>query len=280
MKKYKKFFSIALLAVFVFSTGKYLLQMVDNAVSGSSQEQALSMATSDRTGGLASRMELPRFRDPEQMVSAQQKAAVYVPAPIPADPYVEELEQLDLSPLRQVNSDVIGWILIPDTAIHYPVVQGDDNDYYLNYTWDRKYNSAGAIFLESTNRRDMTEFHTILYGHNMVNKTMFAEIRNYTTQDYWQTHPYVYLLTETGIFRYEVYASYEAPVESDTYKMGMNQENTRQSFIDYTMEQSVIETGITPAVTDRILTLSTCSGMGHATRWVIHARLPMVEAPE
>lgn len=207
-------------------------------------------------------------KEPERM-------EVWVPAPVYDDPHVEALKETDLAALREVNEDVIGWIMIPDTVINYPLLQGEDNHYYLDYTWDGQENRVGSIFMESTNNPDLSDFHTIIYGHNLREKTMFSPIRNYKKQEFWEEHPYVYVVTDAGVYRYEIYSSYEAGVTSDTYRLGFKEQG-KQVFIDMGLEQSVISTGVTPEITDRILTLSTCTGNGHATRWVVQARLKMV----
>ena len=207
--------------------------------------------------------------------SEPEMVEVWVPVPVEDDPVVETLKETDLDALRQVNEDVIGWIMIPDTVIQYPLLQGEDNHYYLDYTWDKQQNRVGSIFMESTNSPDLSDFHTIIYGHNLREKTMFSPIRNYKKQTYWEEHPFVYVVTDAGVYRYDIYSSYEAGVTSDTYRLGFKEQG-KQVFIDMGLEQSVIDTGVVPETTDRILTLSTCTGNGHATRWVVHARLKMI----
>lgn len=248
------------------------MQLHNNSNADKSYQQAVALASASQ----------PKRTDQETHPVPKEAEAgptLYVPATVDADSHMDDLRKMDLDALRQVNPDVIGWILLPDTNINYPVVQGQDNEQYLEITWDGQENPSGSIFLEVLNQADMTEFHTILYGHNMINNTMFAPLREFSTLEHWKNHPYVYLITETGILRYEIYSAYQADVEGDTYKVGMQQDRTKQKYIDFTLEQSVIDTGITPAITDRILTLSTCSGMGYTTRWVVHARLPMVKVP-
>ena len=202
----------------------------------------------------------------------------WVPAPVEEeDPHLDTLAETDLDALRQVNEDIIGWILIPDTVINYPLLQGEDNDYYLKHTWQGKKNVAGAIFMEYRNEPDYEDFNTILYGHNMNNGSMFASLRRYAGEKYWKKHPYVYLATDAGVYRYEVFSAYRADVGSTTYGLSFQQEETRKEFLIHALENSKINTGVIPEITDRILTLSTCSGAGYSTRWVVHARLKMVQ---
>lgn len=211
----------------------------------------------------------PTLEEPEDATEAEtpQEQTVYV------DPYADALRNMDFTALREVNDDVLGWILVPGTVISYPLLQGNDNFYYLNHTWKKWTSVVGAIFMEHTNNPDLSDFNTIIYGHRMNNGSMFASLKYYKKQSYWSAHPYVYITDDNGSHRYEIFAAYEVSTAGDTYKLGFPTEQSKQNFIDYCLGQSVIDTGITPTVYDRILTLSTCTGNGHATRWVVQARL-------
>ena len=170
---------------------------------------------------------------------------------------------------------MVGWVLIPGTKVNYPIVQGTDNEHYLKVTWDGKPYAMGSIVLECTNTPDMTQFHTILYGHNMNDGSMFAALRSYSQEKYWKEHPYIYIANSEGCFRYEVFSSYQAQVDSSTYALEFDPDWGPEYFIATIQGKSRIQTGILPEPTDRILTLSTCAG-GYTTRWVVHARLKMV----
>lgn len=262
--------SCVLMAVFLFSTAKALRQMEDKANGSSTYEEALQIALSGDTGS-----------DPTEKTQPEETAAApsWIPAPIEGeDVHVQTLESLSLDTLREVNPDVLGWILIPDTMVNYPILQSEDNDYYLNRTWEGKKNSVGSIFLECSNTPDFTDFNTIVYGHNMRDGSMFAQIREYGNPSFREQHPFIYIRTDAGVFRYEIFSSYEAPVDSTAYRLGFSSENARSDFLAGTVKHSCFDAGILPEETDRILTLSTCSGRGYSTRWVAHARLKMIPA--
>jgi len=191
--------------------------------------------------------------------------------PVYVDPYADLFAAMDFAALRQVNDDVIGWIMVPGTPICYPLLQGDDNEYYLNHMWDQGIGSVGSIFLECQNDPALCDFHTLIYGHRMINGSMFSSLKNYTSLSYWQSAPYVYITTDEGTFRYDIFASYEAAVDSPTYQIFFSGEGSMQNFIDSCLERSVISTGIVPTLDDSILTLSTCTGAGYDTRWVVQA---------
>lgn len=205
---------------------------------------------------------------PEVQVTATPEAE---PTPVYVDPYADALQNMDFAALREKNEDVLGWIVIPGTKLSYPLVQGEDNDYYLDHTWRKNYNSVGAIFMECKCSADFSDYNTIIYGHRMNNRSMFGILLNYKNQSYWEEHPRIYITDDNGSHVYEIFSAHEVELESPIYWLGVTAQEHRQAFIDFSVERSVIDTGIVPTVDDRFVTLSTCTGSGHATRWVVQA---------
>lgn len=267
----RKILTALLAAVFLFSGAKLLIQQRENAAGSSTYQEALQLARSERKTA----------EEPAPVLSQAAPAEAepeWIVAPLDEeDPHVRDLENLDLEALRQVNPDVVGWIRIPDTPVDYPLMQGPDNDYYLNRTWDREPLSIGSIFLEYQTSPSLTDFNTIIYGHNMTTGAMFGSLRNYETLSYWEEHPYVYIRSDEGVYRYEIFSSYVAQVDSNAYGLAFSSERTQERFLAEITENSNIETPVHPEITDRILTLSTCSGIDYHTRRVVHARLPMIQ---
>ena len=218
----------------------------------------------------------------EQQPAASESAAAEEPAPVYIDPYAQALADMDFVALREQNTDVLGWIVIPNTKVSYPLVQGEDNDYYLNHAWRKTRSVVGAIFMEQQSSADLTDFNTIIYGHRMNNRSMFGRLLDYKKQSYWQDHPRFYITDDSGTHTYEIFAAYEPAVGSTPYCIRFSNDTEKQTFINYGLEHSVIETGVVPEVTDRIVTLSTCTGNGHATRWVVQGveRVETVEEAE
>jgi len=197
----------------------------------------------------------------------------------PEEPLPEEaadLLRLNLEALQAVNGDVVGWISIPNTQLSYPLVQGRDNQYYLTHSWRKKSSGGGSVFLESTNRRDLSDFHTIAYAHRMRNDTMFGTLKYYREQDFWRAHPSVYIVAGGSVYRYDIFSAEEASVKGIVYRLDLVASHLEEDFIRYCLDSSVYETGIVPESGDRFLTLSTCTGDGHATRWVVHAVLARI----
>lgn len=128
--------------------------------------------------------------------------------------------EVDFDALLQVNNDVIGWIYIEGTDISYPVLCGRDNQQYLFQSYEKKYLTAGSIFIDYRCSRDFTDSRTVVYGHNMHNGSMFGKLDKFTKESYMEKHPYVYILLPTGeTLKYEVKKAYKADVEGKVYDL-------------------------------------------------------------
>ena len=268
-KRTKKWLSAVLAVICLGSLGLYGAYRLDLGSGSETYAEAEALA-----------LQAPQAQtDPAPVPEQTTPEPQWVPAAVTGDPNMEEMAKKSLTALRQTNEDVVGWIWIPDSRISYPVMQGQDNDFYLNHTWKKEANAVGSIFVEWQIKGDFSEFNTIVYGHNMKNKTMFSQLHNFRDIRFRDAHPYVYVLTDAGVYRYEVFSCYQAEVGSDTYQFGMQWDKTKEDYIQRAVDKSVIDCGILPAVTDRILTLSTCSGLGGVlgteNRWVVHAYLKM-----
>lgn len=186
--------------------------------------------------------------------------------------WMDRMRNTDLTTLRNLNREVLGWIAIPFTELTYPLMAHTDNNYYLNHTWLGARNAAGAIFLDGRCEKDFSDFNTIIYGHRMHNNTMFGTLRLYDDLEFWEEHPCVYIFWDGDLVCYDIFAAMETGVTSSTYTFGDPSEEEKQAFIDYALEHSVLDTGIVPTVEDHILTLSTCTQQGGTqTRWVVQA---------
>ena len=271
MKKAKLIVNIVLALVFAFSAVMIALQVLDNSSGENEYRKAIEIAKG--TGETSVTAETRNTATD----ASNAGELIWIPEAVEDDPVLEELRKTDRAALREVNPDVVGWIRVPDTKIDYPVVQGEDNNFYLKHTWQGHENTVGTIFMDYGSSPDLTDFNTLIYGHNMRTGSMFASLRNYSQQDYFNAHPYVYLLVDNGAFRFEVFSAYQAELDASAYGQSFRQRETREKFLQDAAEKSTIETEITPGIRDRILTLSTCSGMGYETRWVVHARLKMVQ---
>lgn len=177
--------------------------------------------------------------------------------------------EIDFDALLSINPDCVGWIHIPDTGISYPVVQGDDNSYYLKHMFDGKWNSSGCIFLDSRVSPSLSDRHSIIYGHHMKNGTMFSGLTKYKKQEYFECHPTGMLITPDTVYRIEFFAGYVAGVKENAWNLGFQSDDDFEAWIKKSKEKSWIESPLSPAVTDRVLTLSTCSYEFDNARFVL-----------
>ena len=140
---------LVLAAVLLVSGGMVVRRLVEYRLGDQEYEEAQE---------LVQLPDLDALPQPDESQEPQEEQPVYV------DPYADALAAMDFSALREVNSDVLGWILIPGTNLSYPLLQGDDNQYYLNHTWRKSYNSVGAIFMECRNSADLSLQHHHLWS--------------------------------------------------------------------------------------------------------------------
>lgn len=122
--------------------------------------------------------------------------------------YVPQLEiAQQLSELKQQNQNVIGWIVFDTLKISYPVMKAEDNQYYLKYTFSEKKNKAGSIFMDVGDTEDFTDYHSIIYGHNM-NGTMFGRLKQYYDEDFYEGNEFFTIYTENQAYRYEIFSAH------------------------------------------------------------------------
>lgn len=184
---------------------------------------------------------------------------------------------VDFVALSEINPDIVGWIYIEDTEISYPVVQGSDNQYYLKHLFSGEYNSSGCIFLDSRVSADFSDRHSILYGHHMKNGTMFSGLDKYKVQEYYDAHSLALLMTPGGNYEVEFFAGYVASVEDVAWDVGFGSDAEFEAWLESARERSWFESDVSVAVTDRILTLSTCSYEFDNARFVLLGVLQKAE---
>jgi sortase, srtB family len=193
--------------------------------------------------------------------------------PVKEKPYPD----VDFAGLKSVNSDVIGWIYVPDTEINYPIVHTSDNDYYLDHLVDRTQNPAGAIFLDTRNPSDFSDLHSIIYGHHMKNGSMFAALKGYKKQDFFDGHKTGYLITQDAAYSIDFFAGHVANVEENAWQLDFDDAADFDNWIKSLKEISAFKSDIEPQYGDRIFTLSTCSYEFDDARFVLSGKLTKIE---
>lgn len=180
---------------------------------------------------------------------------------------------VDFDALKEANPDVEGWIYCEGTVIDYPVLQGEDNDYYLHHTMDGKYSAAGSIFADAENGKGFRDINTVLYGHHMKNKSMFATLSNWQEQQYYEAHPVMWLLTPEQDYKIVLFSGYTTSAYSDTYKFITEPGEELDAYLQMAQEKSEFTSDVTLAEGERYVVLSTCAYVFDNARSVLHGKL-------
>lgn len=193
-----------------------------------------------------------------------------------SDPYWDfikmNLIDVDFNELKNTNPDTKGWIKLEGTNINYPFVQTNNNDFYLNHTFDKSYNGGGWVFLDYRNNLNNEEKNTIIYAHGRENKTMFGTLKNILTSQ-WVNNSNNYVVkmsTEYENTLWQVFSVYRIPTTSDYLQIYFS-DNEFLSFAQMLINRSNYNFNTSINSNDRILTLSTC--YNDNDKVVLHAKL-------
>ena len=182
--------------------------------------------------------------------------------------------KLSYEDLKDLNKDVIGWIILDDTRIDYPVVQYENNTYYLNRDYNGEYYSGGSIFLDYRNSNEFEDDYSILYGHNLYYKGMFSDIVNYDDTEYFNTHLSGTLYLKNGKYEIDILAySVINAFNQVPYDLYFNKNKNNHKIIEYFKKSSKIFTKEKVNDTDKLLLLSTCSSTSSEERMILLTRL-------
>lgn len=187
---------------------------------------------------------------------------------------------IDFEALCRTNPDIVGWIYCPDTILHYPVVQAEDNDYYLRRMVDGSDNSSGSIFLDCRNSGDFGDPTSILHGHNMKNDAMFGTLPNYSDPGYYERHPTLWLMTPSATCRIDLFAGFVTPADSPFYRLHEDETPWRE-LLRQAAAQSDFEAKIDLDTVEQAILLSTCSYQYRDARYILLGSLtPWEEHPD
>lgn len=185
--------------------------------------------------------------------------------------------EVNFTELLKKNPDTVGWIKVDGTKVNYPIVQAEDNDYYLSHAFNKRSNAGGWVFADY--RVDFKDFgrNTIIYGHNMNNKTMFGSIPNMLYSGYLNNsnNYYIKISTPTSNTVWKVFSVYT--IEPEVYYLKTNfRTEPYDKFLNTLSGRSVYDFGIDVTTDDKILTLSTCDNTG-TKRVAVHAKMINIE---
>ena len=192
----------------------------------------------------------------------------------------ESLVQSTSRNLYLENSDMVGWIRIDGTDIDYPVVQRvDEPNYYLKHDFAGRYTDYGCPFMQADCDALAPSDNLIIYGHNMKDGSMFADLAKYRSKDFWQTHKTVWFDTELGSYAYEIFAVIHTTVQADAadafaFYLFVDAATPEEftSYVSACKARALFDTGIFAEYGDKLLTLSTCDNITDNGRLLLIAK--------
>ncbi len=187
---------------------------------------------------------------------------------------------LKVEKLQEENEDIVGWIEIEDTNISYPVLQGKDNEYYLNHNYKKEKSQKGSVFLDANYDWSIPSNNLIIYGHNIVNDLMFKDLLKYANEEFYKEHPVIRFTTKENDGEYEIISAFKSKVfnKSDTnvfrYYNFINAETEEEynEFVENAKKVSLYDIEETTEYGDELMTLITCSYHTTDGRFVVIGR--------
>lgn len=201
--------------------------------------------------------------------------AAELPTEETTEPYISPI---DFETLWQVNEDVVGWIRLPGTRIDYPILRHPESEnYYLRRKLDKSQGYPGCIYMQTRNAGDFSDFNTVLYGHNMLNGSMFHDLVGYRRQEFFDSHRSITIFTPKAELHYQVFAAVVYTDDLIPLEYDFTATQGRQDFLDSLdcLQQWVnhFADDITVTPDDQIITLSTCIGDQPNHRYLVLAVL-------
>lgn len=180
--------------------------------------------------------------------------------------------------LQQVNPDVYAWITVPGTEIDYPILQhASDNSYYLMHNIDGSYGYPGCIYTENLNSKDFTDNNTVIYGHNMKNGSMFAQLHKFEDPDFFHENREVLICLTDEVLHYTIFAAHIYDDRHLLYSFDFSDPDVYQKYLDSVFStrdmNANIDKDMTVTKDDKIITLVTCIGSQPNNRLLVQAVL-------
>ena len=181
-----------------------------------------------------------------------------------------------LSKLKEINSDVVGWISVENTKINYPLMRSSNgnDEYYLDHAANGEYLAVGSIFMVSNCDVKLdNNYNTLIYGHNVVNGAMFHDVMKFLDPEFFKTKIYIYTLD--GIYVYQPFSIYQTRSDYNYIQTVFSSAGEFLSFAAEMKANSQIWSDISIGNGDTMITLSTCTGTGVVSkdRYSLHAKL-------
>lgn len=182
--------------------------------------------------------------------------------------------------LQKENTDIKGWIRIEDTNINYPLLQTENNNYYLTHNYKKEKSSYGSIFINSNCNIKDDKANVIIYGHDMKDNQMFKDLIKYQDKEFYEQHPIIKIATEEGENDYEIISAFKSRVfyqdETNVFRFyqyyNFDNENKYNEYISNCKKIQLYDTGKTATYGEQLITLITCEYSQENGRMVVVAK--------
>ena len=185
---------------------------------------------------------------------------------------------VNVAELHAQNPDIYSWIYIPETNVNYPVAQSDaDDNFYLDHDINKGYSFPGTIYSQSCNKKDYSDRVTVLYGHNMLDGSMFATLHRFSDPQFFEDNRYMYIYTENRKLTYEIVSAYVYDdrhiMNSFNFSDDAVYTQWQQDSLNPRSVSSNVRKNIQLTKNDKMLVLSTCLNGGGDGRYLVQGVL-------
>lgn len=185
---------------------------------------------------------------------------------------------INFEALWQQNTDVYAWINIPSCSIDYPIVQSyeEDDSFYLHHNLEKQYQYSGCIYTEKLNKKDFNDRNTVIYGHNMLDGTMFSNLLAYQEEAFFNDNPYIYIYMPGHKLTYMIFSAYRYDNRHILNSFDFSNDEVWETYLEEAKNPKslvVNKRDVNVTTDDKIITLSTCTGSNFEYRYLIQGVL-------
>ena len=193
-------------------------------------------------------------------------------APLPENP-------INFTDIQAKNPDVCAWIQVDGTIIDYPILQStpqNDDNFYLDHDINGEKKKAGSIYIQKLNHDDFSDPNTVIYGHNMLNGTMFGQLKKFRGKEFFDQNRYIYIYTPGHILKYEIISAFVYDDRHILNSFNFNVDSDCKDFFNTCVNPQSLTKQVTDnaelTLFDKIITLSTCTS-NDSERYLVIGKL-------
>lgn len=184
-----------------------------------------------------------------------------------------DILSVNFDELLKINSSTVGWIRVENTNVNYPFVQANDNFYYLKHSYNKSSSYMGWIFLDYRNNKNLLDKNTVIYGHGLIDNTMFGSLRNAYDENWYKNtdNQIIKIYTDKGFLLYQLFSLYTIVPEDYYITTSFDSDEEYDKFLSIIKSRSIYDFNVEIGTNDKVLTLSTC--YDNNKRAVLHSKL-------